>query len=221
MPDISLALKFPYIYGGSMEKLVRVTDVQSSPIMEEVNEKVEEEANVRDLGHGIYGYRNVAMAEGEVYEPADLKGKKIRGPNLAVYQQLAKGLGADPTPVAPADITSALKTGTIDGVQLPTSALTAFKLQEILDSLFLTKHYLNHDPFIINLDTWTDLSDDQREIFETSVQRAISEQLQLAEQAKQGAMETLRNGGVKIIGPEQGLKKAKFRKSVTKAFRSR
>jgi TRAP-type C4-dicarboxylate transport system substrate-binding protein len=221
MPDLSTGLKFPYIYEGDIEKLIRVTDAKNSPIMEEVNEKAAEETNVRDLGHSWIGHRQVEMIDTEVYEPADLKGKNIRGPDVPIYQTLARGLGANPTPVPPSEIVTALETGTIDGIQLPIATLIPFNLGDLLCCISETNHYLDHNPFIINLDTWEGLSDERQEIFETGVDEAVQQQLELTTSAEEDARDILNEKGVKFITPDEGLKIDEFEKSVTAAFNDR
>jgi TRAP-type C4-dicarboxylate transport system substrate-binding protein len=220
-PDRALALKFPYIYGGSFDKLVRVTDVTTSPIMDELNDSIVEESGTRILGNVILGMRNVTMKETEVLEPADLEGKNLRAADIPLFQELARGLGGNPTPVNPADISTALSTGTVDGVQLPIPTLTSFSLQDTVSYSSETNHMIHHDPLIINNDAWDGLSEDQQEIFNDATQEALSQHVTRSKRFEREARSTLEEGGVEFLGPSDGLQRSKFEESVLSRFTER
>ena len=58
-------------------------------------------------------------ARQEIKTPADLAGIKLRMPPGEFWQFLGESLGANPTPVAYAELYTALQTGTVDGQDNP------------------------------------------------------------------------------------------------------
>ena len=61
---------------------------------------------------------------------ADAKGLRIRQPD-AIHAQLIEALGAAPVGVQPGDVSDALNKGTIDGVIMGYSGVTAFQLHHV------------------------------------------------------------------------------------------
>jgi TRAP-type C4-dicarboxylate transport system substrate-binding protein len=61
------------------------------------------------------GWRNYANTKGRVTKPEDLKGLKMRTVPADLPQELARGLGAAPTPIAWPELFTSLQTGVVEG----------------------------------------------------------------------------------------------------------
>ena len=67
-----------------------------------------------------FGSRHVNLKpDKEIKTPADLAGIKLRMPPGEFWQFLGESLGANPTPVAYAELYTALQTGAVDGQDNP------------------------------------------------------------------------------------------------------
>jgi len=87
----------------------------------------------------VHGPGALHMANTVVSSPADLKGKKVRGPTRQVTK-LLKSIGATPVGMLLPQISDALSKGTIDGCALNWEVVPAVKVQE------LTKHHTEFAP---------------------------------------------------------------------------
>lgn len=70
----------------------------------------------------------------------DLKGMKIRVPEMPARVALWRALGARPTPMAAPEILTGLTLGTIDGQENPSSLIYTRKIYEAVKNLALTNH---------------------------------------------------------------------------------
>ncbi|MGC1693835.1 MAG: TRAP transporter substrate-binding protein DctP, partial [Pseudolabrys sp.] len=93
-----------------------------------------------------FGSRNVNLRSDKVIKtPADLAGTKLRMPPGEFWQFLGESLGANPTPVAYAELYTALQTGTVDGQDNPLVASKLMKFDEVTSQFILTRHVIGYD----------------------------------------------------------------------------
>ena len=90
------------------------------------------------------GFRNFSNNKRQVKTAADMKGLKMRTMDIPAHMEMMKALGASPTPVAWAELYSALQTGVVDGQE--NSALTT-----ILGSLQEVQKYYTTDGHILGI----------------------------------------------------------------------
>ena len=81
----------------------------------EMKAMAEDQLGIKILGPTFYGTRQVGLnTTGKVNTPADLAGVKLRMPGGEAWQFLGTALGANPTPMAYAEVYTGLQTGAID-----------------------------------------------------------------------------------------------------------
>ena len=101
------------------------------PIGEDWAKRMVETSNVHIVGWFHRGTRHV-ISKGKPYTTlADMRGQKIRVADFPPYPQVFRALGAVPTPIAFAEMYSALESGVVDGADVPLDAITAMKLNEV------------------------------------------------------------------------------------------
>ena len=71
---------------------------------------------------------------------ADLRGLKLRVPEMKARTALWAALGASPTPMSFPEVYTALQTKTIDGQENPITAIVGSKFYEVCDYLAITNH---------------------------------------------------------------------------------
>ena len=86
-----------------------------------------------------YGQRHVTSKK-PVREPADMKGLKIRVPNAPAYTIFPEAVGANPTPIAFAEVYLALQQGVVDAQENPLPTIQAKKFYEVQKYINLTGH---------------------------------------------------------------------------------
>ena len=94
-----------------------------------------------------FGSRSINLKpDKNIKTPADMAGIKLRMPPGEFWQFLGESLGANPTPVAYAEVYTALQTGTVDGQDNPLVASKLMKFDEVTTQFVLTsRHRLRRD----------------------------------------------------------------------------
>ena len=69
-----------------------------------------------------------------------MSGLKIRVPNAPLYMMFPKAVGANPTPIAFAEVYLALQQGTVDAQENPLPTIQAKKFYEVQKYITLTGH---------------------------------------------------------------------------------
>jgi tripartite ATP-independent transporter DctP family solute receptor len=120
-------------------------------------------------GHRIvaltyYGERHLT-ANKEVKGPDDLKGMKLRVPQAPLYVLFAKIYGANPTPIAFAEVYLALQQGTVDGQENPLPTILAKKFYEVQKYIHLTGHITESLVTALGQPMLAKLSDSEKQLF--------------------------------------------------------
>ena len=102
-----------------------------------------------DLGW-YYGVRHLTTKNTSAKIPADLKGLKIRTPNIPVMRDAIQAWGVAVTTMDPSELYTALQTGVVDGQENPPSSIYGWKLYEVQKYLILTGHMMGNMAVMIN-----------------------------------------------------------------------
>jgi tripartite ATP-independent transporter DctP family solute receptor len=103
---------------------------------------------------------------------AGMKGLKMRVPDVPAYLALPKACGANPTPIAFAEVYLALQNGTVDAQENPLTTIEAKKFYEVQKYIILTGHIVDSLATQIAPHVWTKLSDQEKKIFTDVTQEA-------------------------------------------------
>jgi tripartite ATP-independent transporter DctP family solute receptor len=120
-----------------------------------------------------YGERHVTSNK-PIHTPADMKGLKIRVPDAPLYTMFPRAVGANPTPIAFAEVYLALQNGTVDAQENPLPTIDAKKFYEVQKYIVLTGHITDALITIVGAPTWNKLSQPDRKIFEEVLKEAAS-----------------------------------------------
>ena len=89
-----------------------------------------------------------------------MAGVKLRMPPGEFWQFLGESIGANPTPVAYAELYTALQTGTVDGQDNPLVASKLMKFYEVTSQFVLTGHVIGYDVMTISAKVWDAMKPD-------------------------------------------------------------
>jgi tripartite ATP-independent transporter DctP family solute receptor len=101
------------------------------PVGEEWQRKAVASSKVHIVGWFHRGTRHVISRTRPYDTLASMANQKIRVADLPPYPQVFRALGAVPTPIAFAEMYSALQAGTVDGADVPLDVIGAQKLFEV------------------------------------------------------------------------------------------
>jgi len=120
-----------------------------------------------------YGERHVTSNKA-INRPEDMKGLKIRVPDAPLYTMFPRAVGANPTPIAFAEVYLALQNGTVDAQENPLPTIDAKKFYEVQKYIVLTGHITDALLTIVGAPTWNKLSEADRKIFATVLKEAAA-----------------------------------------------
>jgi len=147
----------------------------ASALADEMKQMAEEKLKVKILGPTFYGTRQVGLKpKKKINTPADMAGIKLRMPPGDAWQLLGRSLGANPTPMAYAEVYTGLQTGAIDGQDNPLPNVQNMKFYEVMSQIVLTSHLVAFDVLTMNLKTWKGMTPAQQKSFQAAVDKAIN-----------------------------------------------
>lgn len=132
---------------------------RESPLFREIAAGFEEASGHKVLGLTYYGARHLTANE-ELPTPESMEGLKMRAPNSPMYMLFPESVGANPTPIAFAEVYLALQQGVVDAQENP--------LPTILDKKFyeVQSHMMDSIVTIAAGPVWEALEEEDRKIFE-------------------------------------------------------
>jgi TRAP-type C4-dicarboxylate transport system substrate-binding protein len=176
----------------------------SSGLGAQYKKEAEEKVRIKILGPTFFGSRQVGLKpERKITTPADMAGIKLRMPPGDAWQLLGRSLGANPTPMAYAEVYTGLQTGAIDGQDNPLPNVQNMKFYEVMSQIVLTSHLVGYDLLSLNLKAWHAMSGAQQKAFQHAADEAIA--WSTAEHLKREAelADTFRKQGLKVYVPDQ------------------
>jgi len=150
-------LEFPFLFKNE----AHIKYVMDGPVGQVINERLQEKIGMRYLSIIMRTSRELTTNK-PINSLADLKGLKIRVPEMKAHLETWKALGANPTPLAFPEVYTALQLGTVDGQENPLPVIYANKFFEVCDYLAFTDHLPGFMMIIINNDLYKSLSYENR-----------------------------------------------------------
>ena len=166
--------------------------------------EAEEKARIKILGPTFFGSRQVGLKpDRKIGTPADMAGIKLRMPPGDAWQLLGRALGANPTPMAYAEVYTGLQTGAIDGQDNPLPNVQNMKFYEVMSQIVLTSHLVGYDLLSLSLKAWNAMPPARQKAFQDAADEAIA--WSTAEHLKREAelADTFRKQGLKVYVPDQ------------------
>ena len=175
----------------------------ASDLGAQMKKMVEDEVKVKILGPTFFGTRQVGLKpKKKITTPADMAGIKLRMPGGDAWQFLGRALGANPTPMAYAEVYTGLQTGAIDGQDNPLPNVQNMKFYEVMSQIVLTSHLVGFDLLTVNLKTWEGMGPAKQKTFQAAADKAIA--WSAAEHLKREAelADTFKKQGLEIYTPD-------------------
>jgi tripartite ATP-independent transporter DctP family solute receptor len=130
---------------------------------------------------------------------ADLRGMKVRVPNIKVYTDAWRAFGVEPVPMPAADMYMGLRLGTIDAMENPVEVMAHWKMHEVAKYLSLTNH-MHSGFFLIASKKFMDsLTDAQRKVLREAALEAQAALAKANAAGERTLFDELRAKGMEII----------------------
>ena len=148
--------------------------VMSGEVGQQLKKMAADQLGIQILGPTYFGVRHVGLKpKKKINTPADMAGIKLRMPGGDAWQFLGQSLGANPTPMAYAEVYTGLQTGAIDGQDNPLPNVQNMKFYEVSSQIILTSHLVGFDLLAISSKTWNALTPDQQKAVQAAADKAI------------------------------------------------
>ncbi|MGE0230637.1 MAG: sialic acid TRAP transporter substrate-binding protein SiaP, partial [Flavobacteriaceae bacterium] len=181
----------------------------------EMKKMVEDQLKVKILGPTYFGSRQVGLnLDKTINTPQDMAGIKLRMPGGDAWQFLGKALGANPVPMAYAEVYTGLQTGAIDGQDNPLPNVQNMKFYEVMKQIVQTSHLVGYDLLTISLDAWNKMSPDQQAKVQKAADDAIAWSTAQHQKREDDLATFFKEKGLKIYKPDVDA----FRKHAQKMY---
>ena len=163
-----------------------------------------ESAGYHYMGAFLLGFRELTCNR-EINTVSDFDGMKIRVIESSTPLAMWSALGCNPTPLAFAEVYTALQQGTVDAQENPVTNIYDKKFYEQNDYLYLTNHQVHPDFVAMNLDLYNSLSDELKTVIDESAQAALSAANQFAEENEELQLQEMNDYGCQVVTPSDAL----------------
>jgi len=144
-----------------------------SDIFKELTKGYEDKSGHKITAVTYYGVRHTSTNR-TFKTCAEMRGLKIRVPDVPAYLAMPRACGANTTPIAFAEVYLALQNGTVEAQENPLTTIEAKKFYEVQKQIVLTGHIVDHLNTVIAKGTWEKLSDAEKQIFTEVTQEAAA-----------------------------------------------
>lgn len=193
-------INIPYMCGQNQQFINLVT---SDAWKGEINPKIEDKG-FKALWYCNIDPRTCAIrkgVDGPIKTPDQLKGIKFRVPGSKILQKFYQLLGANPTPVAWGETSSAIKQGVADALDPAVGALYVFGFKEILSWITFNAAVPDAQVYSCNLDWFNSLPKDVQEGVEFASDVTFRQNLAMVPAARAYAMAEMVKAGVQFYAP--------------------
>lgn len=187
-------LAVPYAY----KSIEHMDSVAGGEIGDQIKNQIIEKARIRPIAYFARGPRNLTSNR-PIKTPADLDGLKMRVPNVPLFVDVWKALGAQPTPMAFSEVFTSLQNGTIDAQENPLALIKSASFFEVQDYVNLTEHVRSWIYLTISELTWAKLSAEDQEAVMEAARRAQAYERELFEADEQKLVGELQDKGMTFV----------------------
>ncbi|MBS0321008.1 MAG: sialic acid TRAP transporter substrate-binding protein SiaP [Proteobacteria bacterium] len=120
-----------------------------------------------------YGIRQTTSNR-DFNDCAGMKGLKIRVPDVPAYLAMPKSCGANPAPIAFAEVYLALQNGTVEAQENPLTTIEAKKFYEVQKNIILTGHIVDSLATQVAPHVWNKLTPAEQAMFTEVMQQAAA-----------------------------------------------
>ena len=158
-PRLGIAY-YPFIFRDGDHLLA----YSKSAVFKEMIDGFREKTGIQILAYTYYGARQTTSQK-SFTDCAGMKGLKIRVPDVPAYRATPESCGANPTPIAFAEVYLALQNGTVDAQENPLTTIEAKKFYEVQKFIMMTGHIVDGLTTQVAPHVWNKLTDAEKKIF--------------------------------------------------------
>ncbi|MEO5701585.1 MAG: sialic acid TRAP transporter substrate-binding protein SiaP [Casimicrobiaceae bacterium] len=192
-PRIGIAY-YPFIFRDA-DHLIAYS---KSPVFQEMVDEFHKKTGIQITAYTYYGARHTTSNRA-FQDCAGMKGLKIRVPDVPAYMATPKSCGANPTPIAFAEVYLALQNGTVEAQENPLTTIEAKKFYEVQKAIMLTGHIVDGLTTQIAPHVWNKLTDPEKKIFTDVTREAAQRATDKIKQREAQLVDEFKKKGLEIV----------------------
>jgi tripartite ATP-independent transporter DctP family solute receptor len=169
-----------------------------SDIFKEMVDGYRAKTGIQMTAYTYYGARQTT-AQKPFTDCAGMKGLKIRVPDVPVYMATPKACGANPTPIAFAEVYLALQNGTVDAQENPLTTIEAKKFYEVQKAIMMTSHIVDGLTTQVAPHVWDKLTDQEKAIFTEVTREAAARATEKIKKREAELADEFKKKGLQIV----------------------
>lgn len=191
-------LDSPYV----MRDYTHYTNVWRGELGQRILGEIEQRGNQKLLGWMYRGARHTT-ANKPIHKPEDLRGIKIRMPEVKSWINVWEAIGAVCVPIALPELYTSLQLGVVEASEGPFDQFLSYHLYKVQKYLILTEHMYSVCPMWINRTTFNRLTATQQQIITSAAREALDWGTEVARQSEKDLLERLKKEGMQVIIPDR------------------
>jgi tripartite ATP-independent transporter DctP family solute receptor len=173
-----------------------------SAVFKEMVDEFRAKTGIQVTAYTYYGARHTT-AQKAFTNCEGMKGIKIRVPDVPAYTATPKACGANPTPIAFAEVYLALQNGTVEAQENPLTTIEAKKFYEVQKAIMLTGHIVDGLTTQIAPHVWNKLTDAEKTMF-TDVTREAAARATAEIKKREGELvEEFKKKGLQVVNVDR------------------
>ncbi|MDQ6621512.1 MAG: sialic acid TRAP transporter substrate-binding protein SiaP [Pseudomonadota bacterium] len=185
-----------------------------SDAFKQLTDEYRQKSGIQITAMTYYGTRQ-STTNKNFTDCAGMKGLKMRVPDVPAYLALPKACGANPTPIAFAEVYLALQNGTVDAQENPLTTIEAKKFFEVQKFIVLTGHIVDSLATQVAPHVWNKLSDADKKIFTEVTQEAAAKATAEITKHEAELVDEFKKKGLTVVSPNLGSFQDAIRKQIT------
>lgn len=195
IPELNL-IGAPYV----ADDFAHLKEIIAGPWGQEMAVKFQDKG-VELLDVWYYGTRQTTSNRA-INSMDDMKGLRLRTPNVPFLIAYAENTGATPAPVAFAEVYLALQTNQVDAEENPLPTIEAMKFYEVQSHVALTNHFVASAALQVSKDLWDSLSDEEKGWVTEAAKAGGEVNNSLTAKAEEDLIATFEGRGLTITRPD-------------------
>lgn len=205
-------LSLPYLF-KSVDHMHRVVD---GAVGEEIFKAMEDKGFI-GLAYYDSGARSFFCKKAPIKTLADMKGQKLRVQQSDLAIAMVQALGANPTPMPPGEVYSAIQTGVIDGAENNWPSYHSQRFFEQAKYITYTDHQMQPDVLIMSKKVWDTLPAEDQAAIKKAAKDSVAKNRELWAAREKEAIDGVTAGGA-IITTLDDAAKAEFAAAVKPVY---
>ena len=178
--------------------------VFATDVGQQLKKMAADQLGIHILGPTYFGTRQVGLKPNKkIQAPADMAGIKLRMPPGDAWQFLGQAIGANPTPMAYAEVYTGLQTGAIDGQDNPLPNVENMKFFEVMSQIVMTSHLVGFDLLSVSKKVWDAMPPEKQAAFQAAADKAIEWSTQEHLKREAALVDFFKGKGLEIYTPDQ------------------